>query len=454
MSNGSIVELVSKSELDNDLTDATDKSSIFIFDILNKKNKYSKMDLIYYPQGKSNWNTTSRIYIKHDGDLLYGLLLKIKLPKLSVKYLNVEPQIDEYDTTTPYRVKYTDYIGNSMVDKVSLYINNQLIDELHGTYMQIYTDLYISDSNRKTMIGLDDNLNKPKLKMDAEYIYVPLKFWFCDTTKPLPIIALQNSEIYIDVKFRDFYDCVSVLEQYGGNLYHSDKKHQLFNIEDVALQANFYLVEHEERKNLATREYNLLITQTQIRSTYLTSSATLDINFNHVVKDLLFFIQPVKNQQNGEYFNFTAKTKSIPKELYSAINENNNALQLWNLEPFRHLLTQARILFNGVERVGWRDPKYFYLVQNYENYRNMLYTYIYMYSFNINPTLNNNWSGCNFSRLENPQLQVNIKPNPFIISNSPLITYPIDSNYQLICYATNYNILVIKGGMAGLKYNN
>ena len=77
-----------------------------------------------------------------------------------------------------------------------------------------------------------------------------------------------------------------------------------------------------------------------------------------------------------------------------------------------------------------------------------------MYSFNINPTLNNNWSGCNFSRLENPQLQVNIKPNPFIISNSPLITYPIDSNYQLICYATNYNILVIKGGMAGLKYNN
>ena len=288
--------------------------------------------------------------------------------------------------------------------------------------------------------------------MDAEYIYVPLKFWFCDTTKPLPIIALQNSEIYIDVKFRDFYDCVSVLEQYGGNLYHSDKKHQLFNIEDVSLQANFYLVEHEERKNLASREYNLLITQTQIRSTYLTSSATLDINFNHVVKDLLFFIQPVKNQQNGEYFNFTAKTKSIPKELYLIMD--SNALQLWNLEPFRHLLTQARILFNGIERVGWRDPKYFYLAQNHENYRNMLYTYIYMYSFNINPTLNNNWSGCNFSRLENPQLQVNMKPNPFIISNSPLITYPIDSNYQLVCYATNYNILVIKGGMAGLKYNN
>jgi hypothetical protein len=91
MLNGSIVELVSKGHLDEDITDKTNKSSIFTFDITNKKNKYSKLDFIYYPQGKANWNTTCRFYIKHDGDLLYGLYLKIKLPKLSVKHLNVTP---------------------------------------------------------------------------------------------------------------------------------------------------------------------------------------------------------------------------------------------------------------------------------------------------------------------------------------------------------------------------
>ena len=454
MSNGSIVELVSKSELDNDLTDATDKSSIFIFDILNKKNKYSKMDLIYYPQGKSNWNTTSRIYIKHDGDLLYGLYLKIKLPKISVKYLNTTPVPDEYDSTSPYRVKYADYIGNILIKKVSLYINDQLIDDLHGTYMQLYTDLYVSDWNRKAMIGLDDNLNKPKLKMDSEYIYVPLKFWFCDVTKPLPIIALQYSNIYIDVTFRDFSECIMVLEEYGSQIYHSDITHQSFQIEEVFLQANFYLVETEERKQLASREYEILITQNQVRSVDFTSSASLDINFNHVVKDLIFFIQPSNNKTNGEYFNFSAKTKYIPQQLKSTIYGNNNAYQLWALEPMRHLLSQARILFNGIERVSWRDPKYFYLMQNHENYRNPLYSYIYMYSFNINPTQNNNWSGCNFSRLENPQLQINLKPNPFIINVNPLVTYPVDSSYKLICYATNFNIFIIKNGVAGLKYNN
>jgi hypothetical protein len=460
MLNGSIVELMSKSQLDEDITDKTNKSSIFNFDIINKKNKYSKLDYIYYPQGKANWNTTSRFYIKHDGDLLYGLYLKVKLPKLSVKYLNVIPPPNEYNTpATPYRIKYTDYIGNAMVKKISLYINDMLIDELHGTYMQLYTDLYLSDSNRKAMIGLDDNLNKPKLKMDTEYIYIPLKFWFCDTTKPLPIIALQYSDIYIDVTFRDFNECVMVLEEYQSILFHSDKTHQVFQIEEISLQANFYIVEQEERKQLASREYEILITQNQFRSIQFNSYTLLDITFNHVIKDIIFFIQPNSNRTNGEFFNFSAKTRYLPQELISKIISNpnvdiKNVSLLYGLEPTRHLLVQARILFNGLERISWRDPKYFYLMQNYENYRNPLYSYIYLYSFNINPVLNNNWSGCNFSRIENPQLQVNIKTDPFILNLNPLITNPVDDLYHLICYATNYNIFIIKNGVAGLKYNN
>ena len=465
MSNGSIVELVSKSQLDEDITDKTDKSSIFNFDINNIKNKYSKLDFIYYPQGKATWNTKSRFYIKHDGDLLYGLYLKVKLPALSVKYLDVTPIPNEYNTpSTQYRIKYGDYIGNLMIKKVSLYINDMLIDEFDGSYMHVFTDLYISDWNRKAMIGLDDNLNKPKLKSESEYIYIPLRFWFCDNTKPLPIIALQHSDIYIDVTFRDFNDCVMVLEEYCGLLFHSHVKHQPFQIEEISLQANFYLVETEERKTLATRDYKILITQTQKKSVSFSSYALLDITFNHVVKDLIFFIQPNCNILNGEFFNFTAKTKYLPNELISQLFQSNdkpkqnidikNVAYLYHIEPTRHLLNQARILFNGIERINWRDYKYFYLMQNYENYRTRTDSYIYLYSFNINPTQFNNWSGCNFSRIENPQLQLNTNTDPFIINTNPLIKNPVAELYHLICYATNFNIFIIKNGVAGLKYNN
>ena len=105
-------------------------------------------------------------------------------------YSCINDDFDETNASSKYRVMYTDYVGNVIIEKVSLYINGLLIDELYGDYMQVYSDLYISDWNRKAMLGLDDILNKPNLKIDSESIYVPLKFWFCtDLTKPLPVIV-------------------------------------------------------------------------------------------------------------------------------------------------------------------------------------------------------------------------------------------------------------------------
>jgi hypothetical protein len=122
------------------------------------------------------------------------------------------------------------------------------------------------------------------------------------------------------------------------------------------------------------------------------------------------------------------------------------------LEPEKHLLSRARLLFNGIERIGWRDAKYFYNMMNHENYRNNIYSYVYCYSFNTDPTRYNNNSGCNFSRIENPYLQVEITPDKFYLDSN--ITNPSSNGYILKCYATNYNILVIKNGLVGLKYNN
>lgn len=450
MSNGAIIDLVAKGDMDKDIIDIENKSSFFEYNII-KKNKYSKGDFIFYSEGNINWGNTIRFNIEKKGDLLYGLYIKIKLPKLSISELNVTPKPNEYDVNSKYRVKYTDFIGNALIEKVSLYINGQLIDELYGDYMQIYTDLYLSDWNRKAMIGLDDCLNKPNLKIDSEIIYIPLKFWFCnDIKKPLPVIALQYSDIYIDVKFRDFNQCICVLEYDNSVLFHSNVKHNEPKIEDISLQANFYFLDLEERKKMAMDNYEILITQSQFRSIDLSTSANLDINFNHVIKDLMFFIQSDKNKNNGEYFNLSSKPVYLPNELIGKIDNT----KLWELEPKRHLLSKARILFDGMERLEWRDAKYFYNMQNHENYKNMLYSYAYVYSFNVGPTLNISYTGCNFSRIDNPQLQVVTKTNPFVVNKSPEIRCPIDDTYHLKCYATNYNILVIKNGLVGIKYIN
>jgi hypothetical protein len=449
MSNGSILDLVAKGIQDSDLIDNNNMKSNFDFNI-DKKNKYSKGDTLFFPQGKSNWNNTIRFNIEKKGDLLYGLYLVVRLPKLSIANLNTPIQQNENDSNSIYRINYTDYIGNVLIEKISLYFNGSLIDEHYGDYMQFYTDLYLSDWNRKAMLGLDDYMNKPNIRIEEETIYIPFKFWFCnDIKKPLPLIALQNTDIYIDVKFRDFNSCVSVLEKdNNNNLFHSNYIHREQPIVDCHLQANFYYVDLNERKELATKEYEIVITQSQIRNNIIGSTGTLDINFNHVVKDLMFSIQSSTNKNNSEFYNLSGKLEYPPNEL-----KNNLDYNLWTLQPEQHLLSRARILFNGIERIEWRDAKYYYYMQNHENFKNSLLSHFYVYSFNIDPTKFTSTAGCNFSRIDSAQLQVEIKPQSIVINNTGTI-YKNNSEYELRCFATNFNVLVIKGGLAGLKYSN
>lgn len=441
MTNGSIMELICTNNLDDDLIN----TKLFNYNI--EKKKYSKGDILFYPEGQLNWGNSIRINIDKKGDLLYNLYIVVKLPKLSINNLILPNNLNENDPNEIYRVKYVDYIGDILIEKVSLYINDKLIDEINSDYLQVYTDLYISDWNRKAMLGLDEILNKPNLKIEPDIIYVPLQFWFCkEIYNPLPVIALQYSDIYIEIKLRNFNDCVSVLEIHNNILYHSPIKHNQVPIESLCLQANFYYLNLEERNKLALKEYEILITQTQYKSINFKNQTHLDINFNHVIKDLIFFIQSDTNKKNNEYFNFSNKLK-IPSLDFKPLNST-----LWNLTPKRHLLKRARILFDGIERVEWRDAKYFYNMQNYENYQTFLDSYIYMYSFNISPKKKFSNIGCNFSRITNPQLQVEIIDNPTNIYKS--FNVDINDNYELKCIVNNYNILIIKNGLAGVKYNN
>ena len=62
-----------------------------------------------------------------------------------------------------------------------------------------------------------------------------------------------------------------------------------------------------------------------------------------------------------------------------------------------------------------------------------------MYSFSLNPEKYQPSGTCNFSRLHT----VNLNFDNITTDDS-----------QLLVFATNYNVLVISSGMAGLKYAN
>lgn len=459
MAEGALTQLVAIGAQESQFITKDTKSSIF-YPGISKTTNFVKADKSIYSEGTGNWGTTVKFRINKNGDLLGSCYVVVELPELS---------LDEHINLADYnklRVKWVDYIGNVLVENVKLYIGGQLIDEQSGEFNQIYTDLTDDDWNKLCLIGLDDNLIKPRQKILSTHIYVPLKFWFCnDMKKALPLIALQYHDVEIEVKIREWQYCYQILKNIGADgvpavpvqyqIYNDTLSLKQVNIKDIRLDCNYYYLDSEDRKRIAQSEHKFLITQVQKRSCSLSQGLNIDLNFNHPVKEMFFYIQNDYIRNLPEPFNFSATPTYITKEIKEDINTTYSTFN--NLSK-NHNLGNARILINGFSRVDWRDYKYYYYLQNYENYRNKLEHYIYLYAFSPDPKSSTAYGCMNFSRIDNAQLQFNINKQLKEIYSSNIFpkisqTLGVNGNFTINVYAINYNFLIVKGGMAGVEYS-
>ena len=115
------------------------------------------------------------------------------------------------------------------------------------------------------------------------------------------------------------------------------------------------------------------------------------------------------------------------------------------LNPVR----KAKIILNGIERFSERDGRYFNLVQPYQHHTNIPSTGINVYSFSLEPEEHQPSGTCNFSRIENAQLE-------FTVTNQTLLKDHDSSatTATVKIYALGYNVLRIMSGMGGLAYSS
>ena len=71
-------------------------------------------------------------------------------------------------------------------------------------------------------------------------------------------------------------------------------------------------------------------------------------------------------------------------------------------------------------------------------------------TFGLKPEEHQPSGTCNFSRIDNAVLQLNINTD----KNCPAGTNNVDYDKFIKVYATNYNVLRIMSGMGGLAYSN
>jgi hypothetical protein len=109
---------------------------------------------------------------------------------------------------------------------------------------------------------------------------------------------------------------------------------------------------------------------------------------------------------------------------------------------------QGKLQLNGHDRFQERDGNYFNYVQPYQHFSNTPADGINVYSFALKPEDHQPSGSCNFSRIDNATLNVQVQTHESLQGSS------ISSGTICNIYTVNYNVLRVMSGMAGTAYSN
>jgi hypothetical protein len=277
---------------------------------------------------------------------------------------------------------------------------------------------------------------------DGKTVYLPLIFFF--NRNPglyLPLIALQYHEVRLD------FDLASNFTTY-------------LNAGVFKVWANYVYLDTEERRRFAQKGHEYLIEQVQHTGTDTVTSAgtkQVRLSYNHPVKELVWCFS--NTQTNNGMWNFTTATLDTDVVLESstlastsncfvpasfvgtplvATGTAGSAVQF--TEEAVGPLNTFKLILNGQDRFKEQAGKYFNQVQPYNHHSGNPYPGIYSYSFALKPEEHQPTGTCNFSRIDNAQVQV--------VANT------LNNATSLHMFATNYNVLRIQSGMGGLAFSN
>jgi len=365
----------------------------------------------------------------------------------------------EVDLCVPDGSNVVERPGHAMIDYVEIEIGGQCIDKQYGQWMDLWAQLscpcddfhklnrLVGGSWQEGSPGIPSDAlpvtckqNNKSLSRSSENnqlikLYVPLQFWF--NTNPglaLPLIALQYHEVKLNVMFNPS----SSLNR--DNSSNSRKRSQ---IENICLFCDYIFLDTDERRRFAQVSHEYLIHQVQYngKTSYQADEtcANIDLRFNHPVKEVVWTIQK-NNSCNPSH-----------SHSYGDVNQPFNYNLDGELKNCRgqDALCSAVIELNGHDRFRERDGTYFRTVQPFQHHTglydngqsgNRQKGMFYCYSFGLKPEEHQPSGTCNFSRIDNSVLTLDLKCS----SHTKIVKV----------YATNYNVLRIMSGMGGLAYSN
>jgi hypothetical protein len=422
--------------------------------------------------GQQAWGTKQSAVISRHADLMYSTYLEVVMPSYAANGTSLQLWNDDQA-----------FLGFNLLKYVELEIGGQLIDRLYGEWLMIWSVL-TSDTNSLAMLknmsspasyqtvnvgnatdyvgafpikyGCKAGFNRPST---PNVLYIPLSFFY--TRNPgaaLPLIALQYHEVKINV----LWNSASLVT---GDYVNSDFKNPP-PLTSASIYVDYIYLDVEERRRMAQESHEYLIEQVQFNEDKELSAPSnrIDLTFNHPVKELVWVVQPSNYTDcKKPVFNSTDSWNPATSPLSSppprpVVGDSDLGLGgsygngHGRLTPFTYDASpvhKQRLQINGQDRLDERYGDYFNKVQPYQHHSGNTINYpgIYMYSFALKPEEHQPSGTCNFSRIDNAAIVMDLSGD-FIVDSDR------DATWDVRVYAVNYNVLRIMSGMAGLAYSN
>ncbi len=415
--------------------------------------------------------------ISRNGDLVHRIYLQATLPEVTTETNSAE--------------RWVDWIGEKLINFVEIEIGGQRIDRHYGEWLHIWNQLSNNPGHEEgyhRMVG-----NVPKLvstkttdstttTIESTELYVPLQFWFCrNPGLALPLISLQYHEVKINIEFQELKNLyLRFSSAVGDPATPNSLQSSEASLVEASLWVDYIFLDTDERRRFAQLSHEYLIEQLQFPGEETISSATAKIrlNFNHPVKELVWVVQKQNSIDKLQGFNYTDRLDSTPllthsplgNTLLSGLAANLEAvdtsstlsLQILNGDTGVNCCSRARLQLNGQDRFAERSGDYFNYVQPYNHHNRTPHVGINVYSFGLKPEEHQPSGTCNFSRIDNANLFLNVTSNTLnkgtVSQTNGIIRENLGTtsadNAKVRIYATNYNVLRIMSGMGGLAYSN
>jgi hypothetical protein len=310
--------------------------------------------------------------------------------------------------------------GASWITTAELEIGGQLIDRQSGLFMEVFAELTQPNPSGAVTnasgtltnhvfgtlfqkMSLMGGVSVTAASAMSGKLFVPLQFWFCrNPGLALPLIALQYHEVKV------------VLQHTLTGTWGSNVSQQLY--------VDYIYLDTDERRRFAQVSHEYLIEQVQDQTV---SDTATELNFNHPVKELMWCRADKLDDGGSTQGAVTAAGSGIKLRLNGHDRFSERAVEYFTRQQVHDYHTGPGGLTSG----SITTPNVDIAPSGKFN------DSIAVYSFALKPEEHQPSGTCNFSRIDNAQLQgLN------------------GAGYQI--FAINYNVLRIMSGMGGLAYSN